>query len=111
MHAVARLALHPHITNIQASWVKMGPHRAAQLLSAGCNDMGGSLMNESITRAAGAAHGQELSPQQMEELILAAGRTPAQRTTLYGTPLPAQTDKSLRAAPLQRLMTGPARQH
>ncbi len=48
---------------IQASWVKMGPHRAARLLAAGCNDMGGSLMNESITRAAGAAHGQELPPQ------------------------------------------------
>ena len=60
MHAIARLALHPHITNIQASWVKMGPQRAAQLLAAGCNDMGGVLMNESITKAAGAvswAHG------------------------------------------------------
>jgi FO synthase len=53
-HAVARLALHPHVTNIQASWVKMGPGRAAALLAAGCNDMGGSLMNESITKAAGA---------------------------------------------------------
>lgn len=55
MHSVSRLALHPHITNIQASWVKMGPERAADLLSAGCNDMGGSIMNESITKAAGAA--------------------------------------------------------
>ena len=53
MHAVARLVLHPYITNIQASWVKMGPHRAADLLSCGANDMGGILMNESITRAAG----------------------------------------------------------
>lgn len=53
LHAVARLVLHPHITNIQASWVKMGPQAAGQLLAAGCNDMGGSIMNESITRAAG----------------------------------------------------------
>jgi hypothetical protein len=56
LHAVARLVLHPHITNIQASWVKMGPQAAGQLLAAGCNDMGGSIMNESITRAAGRAH-------------------------------------------------------
>ena len=83
MHAVARLALHPHITNIQASWVKMGPGRAAALLEGGCNDMGGSIMNESITRAAGALHGQELPPQEMQQLIEAAGRMPRQRTTLY----------------------------
>lgn len=57
LHAVARLALYPHITNIQASWVKMGPEEAAHLLSAGCNDMGGVLMNESITRAAGTSAG------------------------------------------------------
>lgn len=85
MHAVARLALHPHINNIQASWVKMGPQRAAQLLAVGCNDMGGVLMDESITRAAGAAHGQELGAARMEQLIRAAGRQPAQRTTLYGS--------------------------
>lgn len=84
MHAIARLALHPHITNIQASWVKMGPDQAAALLAAGCNDMGGSLMNESITRAAGAAHGQELPPAAMRRLIEAAGCVPRQRTTLYG---------------------------
>jgi FO synthase len=53
MHAVARLALGAALPNIQASWVKMGPERAAALLSSGCNDMGGSIMNESITRAAG----------------------------------------------------------
>ncbi|GAB4814256.1 hypothetical protein N2152v2_001302 [Parachlorella kessleri] len=106
MHAVSRLALHPHITNIQASWVKMGPHRAARLLAAGCNDMGGSLMNESITRAAGAAHGQELPPQEMERVIRAAGRVPVPRTTLYGTPPAAQTQRSLQAGPLQPLVTG-----
>ncbi|KAK9903357.1 hypothetical protein WJX75_003703 [Coccomyxa subellipsoidea] len=100
MHAVARLALGAALPNIQASWVKMGPERAAALLSSGCNDMGGSIMNESITRAAGAKHGQELPPERMEELILAAGRTPRQRTTLYGSPPRAQQAKSYNAAPL-----------
>jgi len=95
MHAIARLALHPYITNIQASWVKMGPNRAAQLLAAGCNDMGGVLMNESITRAAGAAHGQELGPLEMERLIKEAGRVPEQRNTLYGRPPAVQTAVSL----------------
>ncbi|GBF97862.1 hypothetical protein Rsub_11212 [Raphidocelis subcapitata] len=99
-HAVARLVLHPHITNIQASWVKMGPERAAALLAAGCNDMGGSLMSESITKAAGAAHGQELTPGRMEALIRAAGRAPRQRTTLYGAPPPGQVARSFGAAPL-----------
>ena len=62
MHAVARLALHPLIPNIQASWVKLGPDGAGACLQAGANDLGGTLMNESITRAAGAAHGQEMTP-------------------------------------------------
>ncbi|KAH9329141.1 hypothetical protein KI387_001249, partial [Taxus chinensis] len=84
MHAVARIALHPFITNIQASWVKMGPGGAQFLLSVGCNDMGGSLMNESITRAAGASHGEELHPMEMERIISSIGRIPQQRTTLYG---------------------------
>ncbi|KAG7675049.1 hypothetical protein KSW81_002553 [Nannochloris sp. 'desiccata'] len=95
MHAIARLALHPYITNIQASWVKMGPNRAAQLLAAGCNDMGGVLMNESITRAAGAGHGQELGALEMERLIREAGRVPEQRSTLYGRPPAMQTAVSL----------------
>jgi FO synthase len=84
MHAVARLALYPQVVNIQASWVKMGAQGAVACLEAGCNDFGGTLMNESISRAAGAAHGQELTAVEMEELIRAAGRTPRQRTTLYG---------------------------
>jgi FO synthase len=84
MHSIARLALHPYITNIQASWVKMSPNRAARLLAAGCNDMGGVLMNESITRAAGAEFGQELGALEMERLIREAGRVPEQRNTLYG---------------------------
>jgi FO synthase len=61
LHAVSRLVLHPHVANIQASWVKMGPQAAGQLLAAGCNDMGGSIMNESITRAAGDAQHLSLS--------------------------------------------------
>ncbi len=84
MHAVARLALHPLIPNIQTSWVKMGYGGAASCLGAGANDLGGTLMNESITRAAGAVHGQEMPPEAMEELIRGIGRTPRQRTTLYG---------------------------
>ncbi len=86
MHAVARLALDPVISNIQASWVKMGPEGAALCLAAGANDMGGVLMNESITRAAGAVHGQELSAEDLKGLILATGRAPRQRSTLYGDP-------------------------
>jgi len=83
MHAVARLVLHPHITNIQTSWAKMGRQGALFCLQAGANDLGGTLMNESISRAAGAAHGQELLPADMEALIGSIGRTARQRTTLY----------------------------
>jgi FO synthase len=83
MHAVARLVLHPHITNIQTSWVKMGPAGAAMCLNAGANDLGGTLMNESISRAAGTQHGQEFPPEAMEELICSLRRAPQQRDTLY----------------------------
>ena len=83
MHAVARLALHPVIPNIQTSWVKMGPAGAAICLESGANDLGGTLMNESISRAAGTQHGQELPPAAMEELIRSIGREPQQRDTLY----------------------------
>ena len=83
MHAVARLALHPLIPNIQTSWVKMGPEGAAMCLEAGANDLGGTLMNESISRAAGTQHGQEFPPEAMESLIGGLGRTPVQRDTLY----------------------------
>jgi FO synthase len=84
VHAVARLALHPWITNIQVSWVKLGAQGVAAALRAGVNDLGGTLMNESISRSAGAEHGQEFPPESMEELIRSAGRIPRQRTTLYG---------------------------
>ena len=84
VHAVARLALHPWITNVQVSWVKLGREGVAAALRAGVNDLGGTLMNESISRSAGAQHGQEFAPEAMEELIRSAGRIPRQRTTLYG---------------------------
>jgi FO synthase len=101
MHAVARLALHPLIANIQTSWVKMGPEGARACLQAGANDLGGTLMNESITRAAGALHGQELAPRDMEALIAALGREPRQRSTLYG-PVPAERRAAaFAAAPLE----------
>ncbi len=85
MHAVARLVLHPLIANIQASWVKLGPEGLKVCLRAGVNDLGGTLMDESISRAAGASHGQEMPPAMMEGLICSMGRTPRQRTTLYAT--------------------------
>jgi FO synthase len=100
MHAVGRLALHPWITNIQASWVKLGIEGAQATLRAGANDLGGTLMNESISRAAGASHGQELPPEAMEAAIRAAGRTPRQRTTLYGDAPAAQRAASFGAPPL-----------
>jgi FO synthase len=84
MHSVARLVLHPLIQNIQVSWVKMGPEGCALTLQAGANDMGGTLMNESISRAAGTLHGQEFAPEQMESLISGIGRVPAMRDTTYG---------------------------
>jgi FO synthase len=83
MHAVARLALHPHIVNIQTSWVKMGADAAALSLSAGANDLGGTLMNESITRAAGGVNGQEFDAARMAALAASLGRPLYQRTTLY----------------------------
>jgi FO synthase len=100
VHAVARLALHPWITNIQVSWVKLGHEGVAAALRAGVNDLGGTLMNESISRAAGAQHGQEFAPEAMEELIRSAGRIPRQRTTLYGEAPGERRIASFGAAPL-----------
>ena len=94
MHAVARLVLNPHIPNIQASWVKLGAEGIRQCLAAGVNDLGGTLMDESISRSAGASHGQEMTPQDMEAIILSAGRIPRQRTTLYRN---AEEDVRLRS--------------
>ncbi len=100
MHAVARLALHPHITNIQTSWTKMGPGGVAACLQAGVNDLGGTLMNESISRAAGSSFGEELPPEQMESIIRGIGRAPRQRTTLYGDAPAAAIEASFNAVPL-----------
>jgi FO synthase len=111
IHAVGRLALNPVIPNIQASWVKMGPEGAAACLNAGCNDMGGTLMNESISRAAGAAFGQEMPPEAMEDLIRSLGRTPRQRTTLYGDAPPDRKAASFGAAPLEEPVNTPARKY
>jgi FO synthase len=100
MHAVGRLALHPWIENVQVSWVKAGPEGAVEALNAGANDLGGTLMNESISRSAGAGFGQELPPGRMEALIRSAGRIPRQRTTLYGAAPPEQVARSHGALPL-----------
>jgi FO synthase len=100
MHAVARLALHPWITNVQASWVKLGVQGAQAALAAGANDVGGTLMNESISRAAGAEHGQEMPPEAMDAAIRAVGRRPRQRTTLYGDAPAERVRSSYGAAPL-----------
>jgi FO synthase len=111
IHAVGRLALHPVIPNIQASWVKLGPEGAAACLNAGCNDMGGTLMNESISRAAGAAFGQEMPPEAMEDLIRSLGRTPRQRNTLYGDPPADRKAASFGAPPLEEPVNTPARKY
>ena len=109
MHAVARLVLHPQITNVQTSWVKMGPRGAQACLAAGANDLGGTLMNESITRAAGAAFGQELPPQVMEQLIEETLRVPYQRTTVYREAPAERTGASFGAAPLAPTVNPPPR--
>jgi FO synthase len=109
MHAVARLVLHPHIANIQTSWTKLGPQGAAHCLVGGANDLGGTLMNESISRAAGSAHGQELPPHEMETLIHSLGRSPRHRTTLYTDADPAQTARARQAAPLDPVIQTPPR--
>src|SRR6185369_10432106 len=83
MHAVARLMLGVSIRNIQSSWVKEGPRLAQYLLSTGANDVGGTLMNESISTSAGAQYGQLIPPRELRRLIRDAGRTPAQRKTNY----------------------------
>ncbi len=83
MHAIARLMLRPHIRNIQVSWVKEGLKLSQWCLSAGANDLGGTLINESISTAAGASHGQLVAPGELRRWIRDAGRVPAERTTIY----------------------------
>jgi len=100
MHAVARIVLHRYISNIQASWTKMGKAGVIECLRAGANDVGGTLMNESISRAAGNQNGQELPPGEMDQLIKDAGRVPKQRTTKYETPEVDRSLESYNAPPL-----------
>jgi FO synthase subunit 2 len=83
MHAISRIMLHGHINNIQVSWVKEGPRMSQLLLAAGVNDFGGTLINESISTAAGAQYGQLMKPKQIRSIIKSAGRIPAQRSTTY----------------------------
>jgi FO synthase len=110
MHAVARLVLNPLIPNIQTSWVKMGPEGAARCLQAGANDLGGTLMNESISRAAGTEHGQEFPPAAMEALIRSIGRVPEQRDTQYGAVPRSRREASFVAGELAPVvLTAPVR--
>jgi FO synthase subunit 2 len=83
MHALGRIVLGKTFRNVQSSWVKEGPAFSAWLLTAGANDMGGTLINESISTSAGATHGQLQSPRRLRALIRSIGRTPAERTTTY----------------------------
>jgi FO synthase len=89
MHAVGRISYHGAIDNIQASWVKMGAQGARQLLQSGCNDLGGTLMDENISRAAGATHGQMMDREGFSAIVEPLGRPLEQRTTLYGRVVPA----------------------
>lgn len=91
---MARIGLHARIGSIQCSWAKLGLDGAAACLAAGVNDLGGVLMNESISRAAGASHGQDVSVEDLEAVAAAAARPLQQRTTLYRDPFTA--------APLQQ---------
>lgn len=83
MHAVSRIMLNNHIHNIQVSWVKEGPRMSQLLLGAGANDFGGTLINESISTAAGSQHGQLMRPREIRQIIRSAGRIPCQRSTTY----------------------------
>lgn len=85
MHAIGRIAYRGTIDNVQASWVKLGLAGAMQLLQGGVNDIGGTLMDENISRAAGAAHGQGMDPAQLAPAVSALGRRIVQRSTIYQT--------------------------
>ena len=111
MHAVARLVFHPLLTNIQTSWVKMGAKGVTVCLRAGANDLGGTLMDETITRSAGAMHGQEMTPSSMEEIIRSIERVPRQRNTLYANVSDERyraSFKGSRAADSATVMAAPA---
>ncbi len=103
MHAIARIVFHGLIDNIQTSWVKMGQEGVQACLNAGANDIGGTLMNESITRAAGADHGQEWSPTGMEEALQEMQRTPRMRTTSYQDAPSTRKEIAFNAPELQQI--------
>ena len=110
LFSISRLMLGADIPNIQVSWVKQGLERAQQLLDCGANDLGGTLMNESISTTAGARHGQLMRPSTLREAIRRAGRNPVERTTLYGTvrrfaqePSPDEADPLDRIADADRV--------
>jgi FO synthase len=84
VHAMARILLHGRIDHIQTSWVKLGTEGSPQMLRGGSDDLGGTLMEETISRMAGSQHGSRRSPAELEEIATAAGRPARQRTTLYG---------------------------
>jgi FO synthase len=111
MHSVARLVLHQRIPNIQASWVKMGHVGVQACLDAGCNDLGGTLMNESISRAAGTSHGQETTPTEMRAMISACGRTAQQRTTAYGEVSAERIQAGLNATDITEIINTPAKRY
>ncbi|MCZ6830770.1 MAG: 5-amino-6-(D-ribitylamino)uracil--L-tyrosine 4-hydroxyphenyl transferase CofH [Gammaproteobacteria bacterium] len=111
MHAVARLVLHGLIDNIQTSWVKMGEAGVSTCLQAGANDLGGTLMNESITRAAGSQHGQEWAPPVMEARIRGLDRKPLQRSTRYQAVSEERRHAARSAGPLSEPVNTPARKY
>jgi FO synthase len=84
VHAMARILLHGRISNVQCSWVKLGADGCVTMLRGGVNDLGGTLMEETISRMAGSSHGSRRSPAELAAIAAAAGRPARQRTTLYG---------------------------
>jgi 2-iminoacetate synthase ThiH len=109
MHALARLFLGPTFRNIQSSWVKEGPKLAQYLLAAGANDVGGTLINESISTSAGAGYGQLVPPAELRRLIRDAGRIPAQRSTEYELVRVYDTAEDKDESPLDRVEDAEAR--
>jgi len=109
MHAVARLMLGATFRNIQASWVKEGPRMAQQLLSCGANDLGGTLINESISTSAGSSYGQLVPPRELRRLIREAGRVPVQRTSAYAILKRFSTDEDTETSPLDAIEDPEAR--
>jgi FO synthase len=99
VHAVARLMLHGRIDHVQCSWVKLGPEQCGHVLAGGVDDLGGTLMEETISRMAGSQHGSRKSVEELESMVRAAGRTPRQRTTTYGTVSEERHDAARRDVP------------